>query len=197
MRATSWQLVTPATIPVLWVNDLKLHLRVDHSDEDDLITAYAAAAVDQAETYLGRALLTQTWDAWFTRWPADGVLELPQPPLQSVTSVKYTPAGGTEMTLASSVYKVETGREPGRVTLGYGQAWPGDELDVGAPIVVRMVCGWTAAESVPQSIAQAVRWIVGHMYEHRESVSLANTPPFIMPMSVKWSLDPHRLRYGA
>lgn len=196
MRASSWQPVTAPTLQPVWVGDLKTHLRVDHDDEDDLIAAYALAAVDQVEGYLGRALLTQTWDVWFDAWPADGVLELPRPPLQSVTSVKYTPAGAAQTTLSSALYKVETGREPGRVTLGYGQTWPGETLDVGMPIVVRMVCGWTAPESLPAGITQALRWLVGHMYEHREGVSLANVPPAVLPMAIKWSLDPHRLRYG-
>lgn len=196
MRAISWRLVTPTDIALLSVDELKEHLRVDHSDEDMLIEGYGKAAMNQIEEFTSRALLTQTWDVWFADWPEDGALELPRPQLQSVTSVKYTPAGGVQQTLSPSVYRVESEREPGRVRPAFGQEWPGETLDTGLPLVVRMVCGWPDAESVPAGVVQALRWLVGHMYEHREGVSLANVPPAVMPMAVQWSLQPYRFWYG-
>jgi hypothetical protein len=48
---------------------------------------------------------------------------------------------------------------------------------------------------VPAPVRQAMRWLVGHMMENREAVSMTNVPPQVMPMSVRWALDPLRFRY--
>lgn len=128
-------------------------------------------------------------------WPGLNGFELPLPPLQSVTTIKYTLAGAAQATLASSVYQVVLEREPARVVLKHDQEWPAGNLDVGLPIVVRMVCGWTTAAAVPAGIRQGIRWLVGHMHENRETVTMASTIPQRVPMSAQWALDPYRLHY--
>lgn len=198
MKAAAWQRVTEATTATgaaLSVPELTEHLRTDDASEEMLIETYARAAGGWIEEYTGRALLTQTWDVWFDCWPTDGKLELPCPPLQSVTHVKYTPAGGAQATLSPALYQVLTQVEPAQIVLAYGEAWPSGTLDAGLPVVVRMVCGWTTAEAIPEPIRQALRWLVGHMHENREAVSMANVPPQLTPMSVLWALGPYRLRY--
>lgn len=195
MKATAWQQVTGPTLEPLSVPELKEHLRVSVDDEDALISDYAGAAREWCEMYLNRALVTQTWDVHFSGWPCDGVLELPNPPLQSVTTIKYTPQGAAQLTLSSSVYTVVTATDPGMVHLAYNQEWPSVTLDAGLPVVVRMVCGYGSAAAVPAGAKQAMRWLVGHMFENREAVTMANVPPQLLPMSARWALDPLRFRY--
>lgn len=171
---------------------MKEHLRVSVDDEDLLLDGYIAAAREWCEAYTGRALVTQTWDAWYACWPTDDVFELPLPPLQSVTSVKYTLEGQAQATLSSSMYTVLTQVEPGRALLAYNQSWPSGSLAVGLPVVVRFVAGYGAA---PAAVKQAMRWLVGHMMENREAVTTMNVPPVVLPMGVRWALDPLRYRY--
>lgn len=194
MKAEAWQLVTgPASEP-LGLAEAKRHLRVDGDDEDVLILEYASAARAWCEEYLGRALATQTWDAWFSAWPEARGFELPLPPLASVTSVKYTLEGQAQATLATSVYSAITAEEPGRVVLKYDQDWPDGTLDAGLPIVVRFVCGYGPG-AAPTPIKQALRWLVGHMHENREAVTVGSLAPQQVPMTARWSLDPYRVRY--
>lgn len=195
MRAVTWQRVSGPAEEPLTTADLKAHLRVSVSDEDDLLGEYARAAREWCEEYTGRALMTQTWDAYFAEWPRDGCFDLPKPPLQSVTSVKYTPKGAAQATLSAGVYQVVSVDEPGRIVLRPDQMWPSDELDVGLPIVVRLVCGYAEEDEVPAGVRQAMRWLVGHMNENREAVSMLNVPPVVMPLGARWALDPHRFRY--
>lgn len=195
MKAAGWALITQAAQEPLSVEEAKEHLRVEVDAEDALIADYIAAARAWAEEYTGRALVTQTWQAHFAGWPADGVLELPKPPLQSVTWVKYTTDDGVTRTLGTSVYRVVTGREPGSVVLAPDQGWPSETLDAGLPVAVEFVCGYGAADAVPAGIRQALRWLVGHMTENREAVTMGTTSPQRVPMSAQWALDPHRCRY--
>ena len=50
--------------------------------------------------------------------------ELPYPPLQSITSIKYIDADGVLQTVAASVYQLDTYREPGLVKPAWLQSWP-------------------------------------------------------------------------
>lgn len=195
MKASGWTLVTAPTEEPLSESEAKAHLRVSATDEDGLIGDYVAAARSWCEEYTGRRFVTQTWDAHFACWPTDGVFELPLPPLQSVTSIKYTNEGVAEATLSASVYEVITQVEPGRVILAANQSWPSGSLDVGLPVVVRFVCGYGLSVATPAGVRQAIRWLVGHMNENREAVSTLNVPPVVLPMGVRWALDPLRFRY--
>lgn len=196
MKAQGWVLVTAPAVEPLGTDELKEHLRISADDEALLLGDYIAWARAQAEEYTGRAFITQTWDVHFTGWPCDSRgFEIPLPPLQSVTSIKYTPEGGAQQTLSASVYSVLTAVEPGRIILKHDQEWPSETLDAGLPIVVRVVCGYGLAAAVPAGIKQGLRWLVGHAYENREAVTLAAVPPQKVPMSALWALDPHRFRY--
>ena len=192
MKAAGWMLVTAPTVEPLSVLSAREHLRVDTDEEDFLIVDYITTARMQCEELTSRAFLTQTWDAAFTGWPGAEGFILPRPPLASVTSIQYTTADGTVHTLSANVYQVITATEPGRVILAHDQQWPSETLDAGLPIVIRYVCG-TAAATAWQ--AQAVRWLVGHMYENREAVIMGTAMPQKVPFSIQWLLTPYRVWY--
>jgi len=196
MKTAAWTQVTGPVDEPLSLEEMKEHLRVDAADEDALIADYITAARAAAEAYTGRAFVTQTWQAHFAGWPADGVLELPLPPLQNVTWVKYTTEAGVLNTLAANVYRVVTASEPGCILLAPNQSWPIETLDAGLPVVVQFVCGYGSAAAVPAGMKQAMRWLVGHMTENREAVTMATSSPQQVPMSARWALDPHRFRYN-
>jgi hypothetical protein len=62
--------INPPTEPVLTLADAKPHLRVDHNDDDSLITALIAAAtarLDGRDGILGRWLRQQTWELFPAR----------------------------------------------------------------------------------------------------------------------------------
>jgi uncharacterized phiE125 gp8 family phage protein len=71
------------------LEEAKAYLRVDSDDEDLLIAGLVSAARELAERHTRRAFLTQDWLFWRDSWPeARGRgLEIPKPPLVSVTSV--------------------------------------------------------------------------------------------------------------
>lgn len=174
--------------------DVKLHLRVDSTDEDALILALIAAARRQIEAETGRALLTQTWELWLDAWPAGDVLEIPLPPLASVSSIKYYDTADTEATLSAATYYVDAKSEPGRVALADGQAWPTTTLRPINGVCVTFVAGWTAQGSIPTDLLAALKLLTAWLYENRGDGSAQS--PERWPRAVEWLCSPHRVRPG-
>lgn len=151
--------------------EAKAQLRVDFDDDDDLIDALIVAAREAAELIARRAFVNQTWDLYLDALPDGSRLDLPKPPLVSVTGVYYTPEGLAEATLSTTNYAVDNRGEPGGVVLKSGQSWPAATLEVVNGVRVRFVAGYgTAAANVPERYRQAIKLLVGHLYENREDV---------------------------
>jgi len=162
----------PASEPVT-LEEAKSHLRVDASDDDTLIEGLITAARQYYEDVTRRALITQTWRLSLDRWPGGSEILLPRAPLQSVTSVVYTDSDGTATTWSSDEYAVDADSEPGRVVLGYGYSWPSATLRTSLPIQITYEAGYGDADDVPEKIKQAIKLLVGHWYENREGVMVA------------------------
>lgn len=156
----------PATEPVS-LAEARLHLKVDSTDDDTLITALIVAAREQAEHRTGRAMITQTLEKVLDAFPAD--IELPMPPAISITSVKYLDTSGVEQTLASDQYSLDSDSEPGWLTPAYGVTWPATYSAPNA-VRVRYTAGYGAASDVPQSIKSWMLLAIGTLYDHRNPV---------------------------
>lgn len=128
---------------------------------------------------------------WAQQWPLISHLELPMPPVQSVTSVKYIDPNGVQQTLDPSVYIVDLASEPARLYLAPGQVWPAYRNQRNA-ITVRCVCGYADAGSVPATLQLAVKSVVANFYENREPVSLVSgAQPYVMPLGIQELLAPY------
>lgn len=158
----------PASEPVT-LAEAKLHVRQDIDADDTLITGLIAVARETVEGASWYAMLTQTVELVLDRWPYGNAIELPRPPLQSVTSIKYTDSNGVETTWDPVNYIVDADSVPGRVVLAYSASWPLTALRPTGAIRIRYVAGWPTAADVPQTMKQAMLLLVGHWYENREA----------------------------
>lgn len=157
----------PAAEP-LTVAELKLHLRIGIDDEDALLASFITAARTHIEIITQRSLVTQTWDYWLDRFPTQRRIELPRPPLQSVTGIYYIPDGASEATFAEDNYLVDA--PFGAVCLGLNASWPGDLLQAVNGVRIRFVAGYgSAGADVPEPLRQAIRILAGDFYENREN----------------------------
>ncbi|MCK9600685.1 MAG: hypothetical protein M0R06_16710 [Sphaerochaeta sp.] len=140
--------------------------------EDDLLEDWITAAREWAEDYHGYAYITQTWQLFLEQWPLDNYIDLPMPPLQSVTHLKYTDKDGDTTEWDSDNYIVNTDREPGRLTLAYGKAWPtGVVLSPDLPIEIEYIAGYgDTAAGVPKRVKSAIKLLVGMLYRNRGDV---------------------------
>lgn len=165
----------PAAEPIS-TEEAKAHLRIlpddaDYHEQDAYIDTLIKVARAWCENFQHRAYITQTWDMYLDAFPACGVIELPRPPLQSVSSIVYTLEDASTATFASSSYVVDAVSEPGRILLKEGESWPSDTLQVGPSVKVRFVAGYGAAgSSVPVNALRAMYLLIGHWFELREDV---------------------------
>ncbi|HEX9768435.1 MAG TPA: hypothetical protein VGA50_04590 [Kiloniellales bacterium] len=159
--------LTPPAVEPLGLAEAKDHLRVTSATEDALIDADIIAARWRMEKYLGRALVTQTWEWYLDRFRS--VFRVPMPALQSVTSIKYFDGDGVEQTLAASVYQVDTKHTPGRIAEAYGETWPATRDQFNA-VKITFVAGYgDAASDVPAPLRSALLLDVGHLFRNREA----------------------------
>lgn len=161
------KLITAPTSEPITLDEAKLHLRVDGTAEDALITALIVAARQGAEQMTGRALMSQTWEIAFDKF-ADVVI-LQRPPLVSITTVTYLDEAGVSKTLAPAAYVLDSYSEPARLTPVAGTCWP-TTLHQANAVVIRFACGYASAADVPQEIKSWMLLRIGMMYENRESV---------------------------
>lgn len=137
-------LVTAPLEQPVTLGDLKAHLRVDGDDEDDLIEAYAAAAVAYLDGWsgvLGRCIMPQIWRISATV----GDVVLPMPNATSI-SAAYV-AGATDLTPTATP--------------------SGPCVAITEDCDITFTCGLPA--NLLSLAKQAVKLLVGHWYESREA----------------------------
>lgn len=150
------------------VSEAQEHLRISGQDQE--VLRLVKAGTGMVERYLNRALITQSWDAYYDCWKEK--FKLPYPPLQSVASVKYRDSDGAEQTLSGSLYWV-TNNEPAEVTRAYNTVYP--ELQLGRPQAVKIsvVVGYgDDVGDVPEDIRHAIKLLIADLYENRGTVVL-------------------------
>lgn len=189
------KLVAAPAVEPLSTAEAKLHLRVDATDEDTLISSLIVEARQHAENFTSQGLITQTWDLQLDGWPDKNEIKIPLPPLQSITSVKYYGTDGTEYTMTASNYIVDTKSEPGRIVLAYGKSWPSTTLQPAAGVLVRFVAGYgAAAANVPDAIKSALKLHIGLLYEHREAISVGRgDAAVVLPLAYDALLASYRV----
>ncbi|MBN9242436.1 MAG: phage gp6-like head-tail connector protein [Mesorhizobium sp.] len=163
--------VAPSVAPVSLV-EAKLHLRVDHSDDDTLISSLidaATAYLDGWSGILGRALVTQTWRQDFCRFSA--CMRLPLAPVASIEKVEYFDGENARQTLDADVYMMLADARGPYLNLASGKSWPGVYSRDDA-VSITFVAGYGAAAAVPAPIRTAIMLFVRDMYTSTAAVGV-------------------------
>ena len=189
------EVITAPTSNPIALSEAKSFLRIDTNDDDTLINTIIAASREYFEEYTGRTLISTTYKLSLDGFGEDNIpiqegfytapymtfhkryIELPRPPLVSVTHVKTFDEDNTESTYASSKYHIDSARNPARIILKEGETWPTD-LRVANGVEITYVGGYGSASDVPQSIKVGLREHITYLYEHRGDIeqNLANFP---------------------
>ncbi len=181
-------LKTAPSVEPVTAAEAKAHARVDITDDDTLITALIVAARRWCEQFTRRAFITQTWELYLDGFPTE--FRLPYPPLQSITKIDYTDLDGATQTLATTEYTVDAKSEPGRVVEAWQKTWPATR-DVPNAVIAEFKAGYgDAAASVPEQAKLAIKMLVAHLYENRESTAPAMIHS--VPMATEHLLWPLR-----
>jgi len=212
MESSSRCVVPPATEP-LSLDEVKEHLRVDSSAEDALLQMYIEAAREVCEHNTARALVTQTWETTFDRFPglalqASGVdgevltlsrtatrtlreglaITLPKGPIQSIEAIRYRDESGDWQTLDQDAYIRDHVAGVDRIYPGPA-GWP--EVDgLAGAVCIRYVAGFGGRWATPAALRVWMLLRIGAMYENREETSTKTLSR--LPMMDRL-LDPYRL----
>ncbi|HEX6050025.1 MAG TPA: head-tail connector protein [Gemmatimonadaceae bacterium] len=163
-------LVTPPAAEPLTLATVKAHLRLtdDAGAEDALLNVLISAAREWAEDQTRRALITQTWQETFDRFPPCEI-RLGLTPVQEITKVSYVDASGAAVDLAAAQYIVDAASLPARVRRAYGVSWPSTRDQANA-VSVEFTAGYgDAPDDVPAAIRMAMLLVVGDLYANREA----------------------------
>lgn len=205
-RKTVSIITAPASSPVS-LADMKAYLRVDTSSDDTLIQDFIDAAAETVKQYIRKSLITETLELTMDGFSSNTIderldrlgpgvhtasypyfigysneVDLPFPPIQSITSVTTFNRSNTSAVYSSDNYQLdETG---GRIYLNEGQTWP-DNLRDREAVKIRYVAGYGDADDIPKPIVQVIKQLVGKYYDCREMCE--------MPDICKQALAPYRL----
>lgn len=202
MPGASIVLISAPTAEPITLAEAKLHLRVDTTDDDVLITDLIMSAREYAEDFQGRAFITQIRELVLDNWPGGGTwlsstansnlfsygigyrsdyrtgeranyVELPYPPLRAVESVKYADSAGVQATWDTTNYFADKAKFIGRVVLGYGKSWPTATLLPSGAIVIRYTAGYATPFTV--DAATDILTAAGHPYANGDRIRLSNS----------------------
>ena len=165
-------LAGPAVEPIT-LADAKAYLRLDGSEEDDLVASLIVAARVTVEQHARLRLIEQTWRYALPAWPQDRRVRLPCRPVIAVDAVRLSGADGSLDVVASGLYSREESRDATDLLVDRVP----DPAGLPPRIEIDIRCGFGAsAAAVPAPLVLAVRRLVAYWFEHRGDECLPGQP---------------------
>ncbi len=174
----SLALITKPAVEPITLADAKAHLRVEHSDDDALISELIAAARQYLEKVTGLVFITQTWRQFEDCWPSSRYLNTGRHPVQSIQSITVYDAQGIPQLIDADNYLLDNVSRPARLlshtSLVAGQAMNGIEIE--------FVAGYgDTGIDVPDALKRALHMLSAHWYEFRGAIAPSQQPVSIPP----------------
>ena len=182
----SMQLITEPAIEPVTLDEAKLFLRIDTTDDDALLASLITAARRLIEQTTRKCLLQQTWRFGLDRWPVATLLRLPLAPLMSLSMVTVMDGAGNRVAQSLANFQINPTSVPPTIQ---AKTVPtsGAACEGGIQIDAAFGYGSTAA-SVPQPLRVAVLMVLARFYEMRGQGDLA------LPVAVQTLIAPFTRR---
>lgn len=186
---TDIQIILPPEMSVVTLDFAKRHGRIDESDDMDLLELYIHSAVEQAEKFLNRSLITRTiqmttykahpanerryhrryenlfdWENWHHHRHHE--MQLLYSPVTAVISVTVGVWGEADVVLTEAVdgvgdYTVDVVGQPARIRFQHHLPHHHDHISV------IYTAGYGTYDNVPASIKTAILIMTLRMWENR------------------------------
>lgn len=169
-------LLEPPINEPLTAAEVRARSNIGGEVSDEVIEAYITASrqmIDGADGYLGRALITQTWQGNIDQFPSSscdsGRIYIPLPPLQEITSITYLGSDGLPVVMDPATYQVVMGPRPYLVP-AYNSSWASVTTRADA-ISITFTAGYgDNGDDVPEPIRTAISLGVANL----RSMSMRN-----------------------
>ncbi len=195
MVKRSLTLKTDATTEPFDAAEFHVYGKIDENSEDSLLTEIITAVRMEGEGRTGRAFLQQTWSMVLSAFPGGPVfnpaaigvsagsvgsttgllemrkdaIEIPRPPLQTLTFIKYVGADGTLTTLDPATYTIiRSDSGPARVYPNFGVTWPSARAQPDA-VQLEFIAGYADAASLPKPLKLWMKAHILGIVENREA----------------------------
>src|SRR5947209_376907 len=109
----------PAVEPVT-LAQAKQFIRVEHDDDDDIITALIAGSRIHVETQSRRALITQSWRLVRDVWPELGWVPVLPVPLRTLDAARVYHSDGSTLAVDVAALAVDKAAAPARLSFTRG-----------------------------------------------------------------------------
>lgn len=180
----------PAVEPVA-LDEAKAYLRVEHADDDDVISALIAGARVHVEAQTRRALITQSWRLVRDSWPDDGRISVLPVPLRTLTAARVYRLDGSTQAIDTAAFTLDAAAAPAVLSFTSGALPAPGRVIAGIELDVEVGYGDTPAD-VPEALRQAIRVLVAHWYENRGLIALGENVA-VLPQTVAPLLAPYRV----
>lgn len=183
---SAYQQVSSSESDPVTLQDIKLHLRVDSTEEDLLILSLMKTALKAAANYTWLTLNECVFNAFYDRTEVDEYIYINKSPLTAITSVNYRDTNGDYVAMDAANYEVDMISQPCRIRIKT-QPTTGDYMNTWKVV---FSCGYSQ-NAVPEPIKSAIKLTVGHLYEHREDVTMSSN--YALENGAKHLLEPYKL----
>ena len=158
--------LAPPQAEPLSLDDARQHLRLDTTQDDELLRALIRTARTLCEAYTGRALIQQGFGLYLDEWPKGAVI-LPRPPLAAVTKINVYDANDAAAVLDSTLYFADTAAQPGCVALRETASRPTPGRSING-IEIQYTAGYGVnAQAVPAPLVTGIKLLLAALYENR------------------------------
>lgn len=158
------RVVTAATVPLVSTDAVKIHLRVDHDDDDARIASLVGAATEALEAATQRRFMVQTLEWVLLNWRSP--MRLPVAPATADgLTVTYADEILGDTVLATTEYVVRPSGATLAVTAAEGTILPVLDPDAEERVVIAFDAGEAAA---PLAAVEACKLLVEYLYEGRD-----------------------------
>jgi len=156
--------------------EVKSHLRISGSDQDDHLELLIEASTEKLERDINRGVMSSTWQQAMYSFPAENApIQLMMGMSTSVSSITYVDSDGVTQTLDSSKWTYSQAR--GCIfNADPDNSWPETYLDIkGDMVTVSFTCGVSDSGCVPRLMKQAILLEVGRAYFDPAQENQGNT----------------------
>ena len=160
----------PTSLVADALSDVKGHLKVTSSYEDDEISTYIGASLGYVERYCGITLGSTTWQLNLPEFPWNyRYIELPRGPVSSISSMYYHDTDNVSTLWAASDYQASLDELPARLWLLQDDTWE-DTYKRPDAVQVQYVAGYASWAAVPDSIRMPIYYLAAHQHRYRQPV---------------------------